>query len=157
MPDGLSSACPSCGREGHFHRDRVDGLLARGLISPGTLAQDSGTPCDCVECRPSTTASSAAPSSGDRDSHETLGTLRRKLRTLGTRHPSWREPFKARRGPLHIQRGFRVTAVDASGAEFGFGVYAGWDDIAEQMANELAELLNALQWVDTTYIVPVAE
>jgi hypothetical protein len=46
----LTRTCPSCGREGHFHRDKVDGLLARGLISFDTLAQDSGTPCDCPEC-----------------------------------------------------------------------------------------------------------
>jgi hypothetical protein len=74
----------------------------------------------------------------------TLGMLRRRLRVLGTRHPAWREGFRVRQGPLAIQNGYRVTAIDASGAEFGFGVGAGWPAMAEQMATELADLLNAL-------------
>lgn len=47
---GSAVVCPSCGKPGHYHRDRVDGLLARGLIRPDTLAQDTGTRCDCPKC-----------------------------------------------------------------------------------------------------------
>jgi hypothetical protein len=77
--------------------------------------------------------------------YTTLGTLKRVLRVLGTSHPRWREGFTVRKGPLGIQRGYRVTAVDASGAEFGFGVYAGTDETAEQMAEELMTLLRSVQ------------
>jgi hypothetical protein len=75
---------------------------------------------------------------------ETIGTLRRKLRMLGTRHPSWCEDFQVREGPLAIQNGYRVTAIDAMGAEFGFGIGSGWPEMSEQIAHELATLLNAL-------------
>jgi hypothetical protein len=77
---------------------------------------------------------------------ETLGTLRRKLKTLGTRHPRWLRGWKVHEGPPGVfLNAYRVTAVDASGAEFGFYVGgAGWPEMAEQMANELAQLLNAV-------------
>lgn len=78
----------------------------------------------------------------------TLGTLRRRLKVLGTRHPAWRHGFMVRQGPLQFPSGWRVTAIDASGAEFGFGVEAGWPEMAEQMANELAVLLNELQGIE---------
>lgn len=91
---------------------------------------------------------SAAYTPPEVETASTLGTLRRRLRVLGTRHPRWRAGFQVRRGPLGIQRGYRVTAVDASGAEFGFGVYAGTDETAEQMAAELVALLRSVQGGD---------
>ena len=84
----------------------------------------------------------------------TIGMLRRKLKILGTRHPGWVDGFRVREGPLPIQNGFRVTAIDASGAEFGFGVGAGWPEIAEGMADELALLLRALQADDEAEVRP---
>jgi hypothetical protein len=76
-------------------------------------------------------------------SRVTLGMLRR-LPALGTRHPAWRQGFAVRAGHLPIQNGWRVTAIDASGAEFGFGVGAGWPEAAKEMAEDLAVILNAL-------------
>lgn len=76
-----------------------------------------------------------------------LGALR-KLRTLGTRHPAWQEDFAVREGPINMVMGWRVTARDASGAEFGFGVSAGWPEMAQQMAVELATILATLHNVE---------
>lgn len=63
------------------------------------------------------------------------------------RHPRWLRGWQVREGaPVVFLNGYRVTAVDASGAEFGFYIGgAGWPEMAEQLANELAHLLNSGQ------------
>lgn len=68
----------------------------------------------------------------------------RRLKALGTRHPAWQEDFTLREGPINMVMGWRVTARDASGAEFGFGVSAGWPEQAQQMAADLTILLRSL-------------
>ena len=83
---------------------------------------------------------SSEPRSAARPSLRVL----RRLKALGTRHPAWREDFAVREGPINMVMGWRVTAVDASGAEFGFGVSAGWPEQAQQMAVDLAVILNTI-------------
>jgi hypothetical protein len=56
-------------------------------------------------------------------------------------HPAWQEGFTAREGvPIYVN-GWRVTAKDATGAEFGFAVMNGDPGRAESMARALEEVL----------------
>jgi hypothetical protein len=57
--------------------------------------------------------------------------------------PQWRRGWEVRPGNLAYTLPWTLTAVDASGEVFGFGVKAGWPEMGETLLRSLHELLVA--------------